>query len=64
MAIGVSNDEERERAIALGASGRYQHRDLRDSSIDLNQNLASWRQTGPRRLSSASPINTYGQVRN
>ncbi|PUL68696.1 bifunctional indole-3-glycerol phosphate synthase/phosphoribosylanthranilate isomerase [Salmonella enterica subsp. enterica serovar Dublin] len=61
----VSNDEERERAIALGAKVvGINNRDLRDLSIDLNRT----RQLAPKlghgvTVISESGINTYGQVR-
>lgn len=61
----VSNDEELERAIALGAKVvGINNRDLRDLSIDLNRT----RQLAPRlghgvTVISESGINTYGQVR-
>ncbi|MGU3522551.1 bifunctional indole-3-glycerol-phosphate synthase TrpC/phosphoribosylanthranilate isomerase TrpF [Enterobacteriaceae bacterium C23F] len=61
----VSNEEELERAIALGAKVvGINNRDLRDLSIDLNRT----RQLAPRLGSgvtviSESGINTYGQVR-
>ncbi|MDA8479304.1 bifunctional indole-3-glycerol-phosphate synthase TrpC/phosphoribosylanthranilate isomerase TrpF [Citrobacter sp. Awk 4] len=61
----VSNEEELERAIALGAKVvGINNRDLRDLSIDLNRT----RQLAPRlghdvTVISESGINTYGQVR-
>lgn len=61
----ISNDEERERAIALGAKVvGINNRDLRDLSIDLNRT----RQLAPKlghgvTVISESGINTYGQVR-
>ena len=61
----VSNDEELERAIALGAKVvGINNRDLRDLSIDLNRT----RQLAPKlgqgvTVISESGINTYGQVR-
>lgn len=61
----VSNDEELDRAIALGAKVvGINNRDLRDLSIDLNRT----RQLAPRlgagvTVISESGINTYGQVR-
>ncbi|CAM6353213.1 bifunctional indole-3-glycerol-phosphate synthase TrpC/phosphoribosylanthranilate isomerase TrpF [Citrobacter sedlakii] len=61
----VSNEEELERAIALGAKVvGINNRDLRDLSIDLNRT----RQLAPKlghgvTVISESGINTYGQVR-
>lgn len=61
----VSNEEELERAIALGAKVvGINNRDLRDLSIDLNRT----RQLAPRlgagvTVISESGINTYAQVR-
>ncbi|HFZ8993253.1 TPA: bifunctional indole-3-glycerol-phosphate synthase TrpC/phosphoribosylanthranilate isomerase TrpF [Citrobacter freundii] len=61
----ASNEEELERAIALGAKViGINNRDLRDLSIDLNRT----RQLAPRvghsaTVISESGINTYGQVR-
>lgn len=61
----VSNDEELERAIALGAKVvGINNRDLRDLSIDLNRT----RQLAPRlgtgvTVISESGINTYREVR-
>lgn len=61
----VSNEEELERAITLGAKVvGINNRDLRDLSIDLNRT----RQLAPRlgtgvTVISESGINTYGQVR-
>ncbi|SUG38425.1 Indole-3-glycerol phosphate synthase / Phosphoribosylanthranilate isomerase [Salmonella enterica subsp. arizonae] len=61
----VSNDAERERAMALGAKVvGINNRDLRDLSIDLNRT----RQLAPKlghgvTVISESGINTYGQVR-
>ncbi|WP_220265824.1 bifunctional indole-3-glycerol-phosphate synthase TrpC/phosphoribosylanthranilate isomerase TrpF [Enterobacter sp. Colony194] len=61
----VSNEEELERAIALGAKVvGINNRDLRDLSIDLNRT----RQLAPRlgagvTVISESGINSYGQVR-
>lgn len=61
----VSNDEERERAMALGAKVvGINNRDLRDLSIDLNRT----RQLAPGlghgvTVISESGINTYRQVR-
>ncbi|MDM2748919.1 bifunctional indole-3-glycerol-phosphate synthase TrpC/phosphoribosylanthranilate isomerase TrpF [Citrobacter sp. Cs237] len=61
----VSNEEELERAIALGAKVvGINNRDLRDLSIDLNRT----RQLVPKlghgvTVISESGINTYGQVR-
>lgn len=61
----VSNEEELERAIALGAKVvGINNRDLRDLSIDLNRT----RQLAPRlghgvTVISESGINTYSQVR-
>ncbi|WP_436857889.1 bifunctional indole-3-glycerol-phosphate synthase TrpC/phosphoribosylanthranilate isomerase TrpF [Citrobacter tructae] len=61
----VSNNEELERAIALGAKVvGINNRDLRDLSIDLNRT----RQLAPKlgqgvTVISESGINTYGQVR-
>jgi indole-3-glycerol phosphate synthase / phosphoribosylanthranilate isomerase len=61
----VSNEEELERAIALGAKVvGINNRDLRDLSIDLNRT----RQLAPRlgagvTVISESGINTYDQVR-
>ncbi|SQB39987.1 bifunctional indole-3-glycerol phosphate synthase/phosphoribosylanthranilate isomerase [Citrobacter koseri] len=61
----VSNEEELERAIALGAKVvGINNRDLRDLSIDLNRT----RQLAPKlghgvTVISESGINTYAQVR-
>lgn len=61
----VSNEEELERAIALGAKVvGINNRDLRDLSIDLNRT----RQLAPRlghgvTVISESGINTYGGAR-
>lgn len=61
----VSNEEEGERAMALGAKVvGINNRDLRDLSIDLNRT----RQLAPKlghgvTVISESGINTYGQVR-
>lgn len=61
----VSNEEELERGIALGAKVvGINNRDLRDLSIDLNRT----RQLAPKlghgvTVISESGINTYGQVR-